>query len=211
MKQAIQTEAGQSLMEVMVAIGILMSGAIAIYGLVLSSIRGGSFSRNELIATQLSKEGIEVVRAFRDANALYNQSHPTDRRVWDEGFDAEEFLIASFSRANYEDPDLRQPLWNFIRVANGDGCVNSGRCRLYWDPVHGLYTHESSNARATSFYRFLQLEEICEDHQIMSGGATCADGGKTKVGRQVISEVRWTEQTNARNFRIEEHLYDWKL
>lgn len=206
-----QDAQGQSMMEGIVAIAILMSAAIAISALAISSIRGGSFSRNEMLATQLAKESIEVARAFRDANALYNQAHPTNRRAWDAGLGIGEFSILEFRRNSYEQPELREPLWKLTAVANGGGCVNTGRCRLFWNPRHGLYTHEATDGIATSFYRFVQINEICDGHQVLAGGETCENLGKKKIGRQLISEVRWTEQKNSRQLRLEEHLYDWKF
>lgn len=60
------SEKGQTLVEVLIAltVGIIVIGALAITTIV--SLRNSQFSQNQLQATQLAQEGIDLVRSNRD-------------------------------------------------------------------------------------------------------------------------------------------------
>lgn len=59
-------EKGQTLVEVLVAltVGIVVIGALAIATIV--SLRNSQFSQNQLLATKLAQEGLDLVRTLRD-------------------------------------------------------------------------------------------------------------------------------------------------
>ena len=61
-------EKGMTLVETMVALVVLTIGLIPILGVVTSSITLAIRIENNLIAANLAQEGIEVVRAIRDAS-----------------------------------------------------------------------------------------------------------------------------------------------
>src|SRR3989338_5251199 len=61
---------GQSLMEVVVALGVVLFVLISIVVLVLINSFGQKASENRVIATNLAREGIEVFRNLRDTAKL---------------------------------------------------------------------------------------------------------------------------------------------
>ncbi|MBU2579067.1 prepilin-type N-terminal cleavage/methylation domain-containing protein [Patescibacteria group bacterium] len=61
---------GFTLIEIMIVISVLCIGIVAIYSLVSKSISVGSSNVNSFLASQLAKEGVEIVRNARDANWL---------------------------------------------------------------------------------------------------------------------------------------------
>jgi len=70
-------EKGTTLIEALVAILILVFGIVPSLAVILT---GNAFSysiRNSLIASNLAQEGVEVVRAMRDANWFNNQPFDT--------------------------------------------------------------------------------------------------------------------------------------
>src|SRR3989344_539699 len=70
-------ERGMTLVEALVAILILVFGIVPSLAIVFT---GNAFSysiRNNLVASNLAQEGIEVVRAMRDANWFNNQAFDT--------------------------------------------------------------------------------------------------------------------------------------
>lgn len=57
---------GQSLLEVLVAVTIIILVAIALMTSVTYSIRNTTFAKNQSIANRLAQEAVEKIRAYRD-------------------------------------------------------------------------------------------------------------------------------------------------
>ena len=58
-------EAGQSLIEVMVAILVIVLVVLGLVSVTTVAMRNASFSRNQTLATKYAQEGIERVRIYR--------------------------------------------------------------------------------------------------------------------------------------------------
>jgi len=56
---------GQSLIEVVVAIGIVVIVIVALVAVTTVSVRNASFSRNQALATKYAQEAIEKIRDYR--------------------------------------------------------------------------------------------------------------------------------------------------
>lgn len=67
-------ESGQTLIETLVAIFILVMGIVAILGLAVYSLNSSSNVIKQIVAVGLAREGVEAVRNMRDTNwmQLYN-------------------------------------------------------------------------------------------------------------------------------------------
>ncbi len=59
---------GQSLFEVIIAIGVTSAILVAIINTAILSVRNTSFSRNKTLASRYSQEAVEWLRGQRDAN-----------------------------------------------------------------------------------------------------------------------------------------------
>lgn len=68
---------GITLIEVMVSLVFLSTGLIPLFGVILSSVKLSIRVKNNLVATNMAQEGIEVVRALRDK--AWMDSAPYDR------------------------------------------------------------------------------------------------------------------------------------
>jgi len=64
----ISIQSGQTLMEVLVALGIIAVVATALSGVVITSMGNARFSKDQSLATQYAQEGMETVRSLRDSN-----------------------------------------------------------------------------------------------------------------------------------------------
>lgn len=62
------SQSGQSLFEVVVAVGVFALIIAAIVGLATSSIRNTTFTRNNALATRYSQEAVEWLRTQRDTD-----------------------------------------------------------------------------------------------------------------------------------------------
>src|SRR5262245_35142172 len=66
----IKTPRGQSFIEAMVALTIIITSISSALALVQSSITASRVGGSQIIAANLAREGIEVVRSLRDGNWL---------------------------------------------------------------------------------------------------------------------------------------------
>lgn len=57
-----------SLIEIMIVLFIVSLGLVGILSLIVQSIQSSDYNKKNLIAYQLSQEGIELVRRYRDSN-----------------------------------------------------------------------------------------------------------------------------------------------
>ncbi len=64
------SQSGQTLLETIVAIFILTMALTTGLGLAIYAINSSSTSQNEIVASGLAREGVEVVRMMRDSNWL---------------------------------------------------------------------------------------------------------------------------------------------
>lgn len=90
-----QFKAGQTLIETVVAIFLLTTGIIGGLGLAIFAIGASDVTLNQIIATNLAREGIEVVRNIRDTNWLTDALADCSAEIgtgqqcyknWDSGF-----------------------------------------------------------------------------------------------------------------------------
>ena len=65
---------GFTLLEIMIAISVMTIGIMGIYALVPKIISIGGANNNRFIASQLAREGLEIVRNIRDTNWLEGNS-----------------------------------------------------------------------------------------------------------------------------------------
>jgi Tfp pilus assembly protein PilV len=63
-------DSGQTLIETIVAIFILVTAVISALGVIVQALGTSSVSRNQIIALNLAREGVDVVRSMRDSNWL---------------------------------------------------------------------------------------------------------------------------------------------
>ncbi len=59
---------GFSILEVIISAFVLSIGIVAVMGLISSSLKNSVDSRNQIIASELAQEGVELVRNVRDTN-----------------------------------------------------------------------------------------------------------------------------------------------
>jgi len=196
MKKIKFLSSGQSLIEAVFAIGILVMIASAILALVSASISGQQESESQIIANNLAREGIEAARNIRDSNWLSNQD-------WDTG------LIDSIGNSQravaWFNPDNGLASWSF------DFNLTPGKDLLFLSSA-GVYSHLAQGNKPTNFSRQVIFENICRNDATGQERITfpCA-GGETKIGLKVSSQVSWHDQVNRpRQVTLQDLFYDWK-
>jgi len=180
---------GQSLMEMIASIAILLIVVVAILALTVSNIVGQKESEFQVLANNLAREGIEVARNTRDSNWLNGQ-------VWDAGLESGEAIV-DFIKAENQ--------WQLNSVA----C--NGNDLLYFNPGSGIYNHDS-NGQAASFSRCLTLRGIClagDGNEYIINDNECNHDDQ-KIGLKIEVKVTWFERNKTREVKLEDSIYDWK-
>lgn len=77
-KNKLKRQFGFSILEVIIAILIISIGMIGVLSLITQNIQAQDISKNDLIASQLAQEGLELARNIRDENWLAGSSYNLD-------------------------------------------------------------------------------------------------------------------------------------
>lgn len=189
---------GFTILETLIALSIVAIGVVGTLTLSSQTVVGSRASQNEVTATNLAREGIEVARALRDSNWLSIEAGMLQDSEWDNGL----YAIGNDYTARAVFDGRR---WT-LDYQYGDLASCKENCRLYLDETTGVYSHES-NGTKTIFHRAVETNAICEDHAIKASGNVC---GNKKVGIQVLATVEWEEQNHTSSLTLEERLYNWR-
>lgn len=196
------SESGQSLIEVVIAIGVILSVLISIAGLVAINIFGQKKSENKTIASNLAREGIEAIRNFRDT-AIVKKRRVEDETDLEYTESSHYYFVTNFNSDN----DNR---WKLTGGGSGWGSeYNLGLS------ANNLY--EPGGATYTGFKRRITIDSLCLDPANCGAGdaGICdpADGASvcaSRIGFRVTSEVQWTENTQTQTVKLVDFLYNWR-
>lgn len=187
---------GQTLLEVIVALGVVLSVLITIAGLVMINLFGQKASESRIIAGNLAREGIEAMRQIRDTVKL--QKTTLDDFTENEYIAVAHYYVPLINTTNNS--------WN-LRADN----INT---QLYLK--NNTYQYDASGT-LSPFKRQLVIDPICQDTANCSAGTTgvceISDGigvCVATIGYRIKSEVQWTENNQAVNFSLTDFLYDWQ-
>ena len=193
---------GQSIVEAIVAITIVITAVMSALTLVQSSITASRIGGSQIVAANLAREGIEVVRSIRDSdwlqgnafsvglsNALYNTARPH----FTPATGAWSLTFASMTLSSTSTQLFRTSQGAFVYAEEYD---NSGV--------------------GTPYKRLLTINRICRNtasgvERIESTAGLACTGSETWVGLGVISQVQYAlSGINNHIVTVEERLYDWR-
>ncbi len=200
MKNIRHNQQGQSLLELLIALFILVSTLTATIALIVTSINAGRESRNKLIGTSLAREGIELVRNIRDSNWL-DDTGP----VWDEGLND-----------GAGDDTTAIPVIDGTSAFGLDFSKNDFTAITYDSATDAYYQGDAAPGANSQFYRIMNINAICRasngDETIISANSPSNDcSGDDEVGLRIVSEVRWPSQTSSKKIILEDRLYNWQV
>lgn len=207
---------GQTLIETVVAIGIIVAITLSLTALTIQALSISRLVRERTVAMNLAQEGVEWARSVRDSNWLRNDAAVP----WHTGLEKSlDEYIATIGWDPSQDPSLRKFYANFANVAASD--IGTDRSLLYRpESAPDSYTMNSFSATPTIFHRLVYLWPICMDlsgtlaqqvaseETIMQERVVCPSP-KTKVGVAVRADVQYRD---GRLFTVtaEERLYNWR-
>ncbi len=224
-KLFLKTKSGQGILEVVVAISVITVALVAIINLAIFNINVQGYNHNMLVASNLARESIEVVRNIRDSNWLDATKNWDDSLVvnpdTDQDHEENTFVIHNQSSEQHSfDYDIYSvgASWNTCFIKNYTFY------RLYFRSViassgHKLYNNFlnflSIDNEASNFYRLIYINPICwnGNNEIILNhyGDICDNhAGYEKVGMEVISKVAWKQKGDFKTLEVEDRLYNWK-
>lgn len=160
-------KSGFSIIEVMIGIFIFALWLVAILALLTSSLSVNELNKNSIIAGQLAREQIELVRNIRDTNykklKLWNQHNPeseltiTDKADPSKVFLPDEYYFIENNYTNWE--ILVELLWLIIlEWPEHLGSMNT-EYGLCFDSVNRYIKCSPSETNNTKFYKYLKVEQ----------------------------------------------------
>jgi Tfp pilus assembly protein PilV len=190
-------QSGQSLVEMIIAIAIILTGLIGAIALTISNLTGSAEAGTRVVATNLAKEGIEVARNIRDTNWLKNLA-------WDNGL---------YSGTDYTAIAVFNPATKQWSLDFSPASVTDAAAKLYLS-TGNLYLQDVNPpaGQATLYSRLITLDPIClngtSKAETITGSACGA--GETKIGIRVKAEVAWSQSGRARSLTVEDRIYNWR-
>ena len=185
---------GITLVETVVAVTILVAAITGPMTLASQSLRASRDARNELIATHLAEEGVEIVHSVRDNNSATDVSGT--HTAW-----MNTLYPACIKGCGADPTDHSVPVWGPNALV---GCP-AGDCsvvqNLYYNPATGLYKQSanplSSPWSITPFKRVITLQGI-------------DDVGVPVRQVRVTSTVTYSSFSNTpRTVTVVDDLYNW--
>jgi Tfp pilus assembly protein PilV len=209
---------GITLMETIFALAILVIGIIAVLTLASSSIVISQKSEQNIVVTNLAREGLEIVRGIREVATqgsfcmgsrqgdsrwpvcYVHDSYPAGNPAGDGVIDTNDnYYVLPSSVSNFFNvpdgcytvgPDDAHFRLNQLTDIDCNQIFDCTACRLY--QANGLYTHDAAGT-PTPFWRMINWEKDEATGEVI-----------------ILSRVAWTERGRTHTFVLEDHLTDWQ-
>lgn len=180
------TKKGFTLIETLVAISVLVVAIAAPLSLASQSLFSAYYAKDQLIASHLAQEAIEIVRQKRDHNLLLILRDPLrDRGDWLLDTQLQGVSNGTKKIVTVDVEDISNLTFTLVDQALG---IDDTLAVLKHNG--SIYNH--SNGNDTRFKRVLELKKI-SDSEI-----------------EVVARVKWqTGSFRPRTFTIKENLYNW--
>ncbi|MDD5290335.1 MAG: prepilin-type N-terminal cleavage/methylation domain-containing protein [Patescibacteria group bacterium] len=175
---------GITLMETMFALAILVVGILAVLTMTTSSVVLSQASEQNIVAVNLAREGLELVRGIRDFSH-YNMDQAAlvlPDGVLDFFSVPEGCYVVGVAGEQFVLKEV---------VGGCDSIADCTDCRLFRDPETGVYTYEDINTTPTIFRRAVLLTP---------------DG----VNMRVLSKAFWSEHGRNHEYTLEDYLTEWQ-
>lgn len=195
----IKNIAGQSLIELIVAVAIIQVGLLSVWSLFLSNFNAEREAEMRIVGANLSREAVELVKNIRDSNWLRADRGEINRDgklwLWDQGLDSGVYSVS------YDDGVLG----------------NESDSRLYVDP-QGFFTNSPNGTKLSPYERIVILKSVCcpdndnnlacdsTEYQIKDFDDSC----DLRIGIDVVAETSWIHSGAERRSVVENIIYDWR-
>ncbi len=185
-RKSLANQGGQGLLELVIALGILVTGISVVLTLSFANAAAGREAEARAVAANLSREGIEVVQHIRFSNIDLGFN-------WDQGLSTGTYAVVF-------DPSST-PSWRLdpVTSANQELLLQESSAAGFL----GLRLQGSGSGTPTGFLRTVSIGDICED-----GSSSCLPGNP-KAGIRVNAAVTW-KTGGRRTVSTEATYYHWQ-
>ena len=193
---------GQSFIEAMVAITVIITAISSSLALIQSSITATRIGGMQVVAANLAREGLEVVRAIRDPHWRKSRSFAVG------------LIDAGGNKTARPVLDAENGGWTLSFEPSDLAAENA----VVYVSDRGVYRQADAtppDSARSPYARVLTLQHVCRDdgtgvERLVGSTASCL-GSETLAGLAVTSSVRWRgvggrQQT----LTAEERFYDWR-
>lgn len=176
-----------SIIEILIWIFIFSLWLVSVYALILSTMKLNDYSKNSIIATNLAREWVEIVRNVRDSN--YKNMFKWNKLPWNDVNNLFQTWVYYKVENNFsQDWDLVlfekiTDFWEWKNELNWKMrqyklCLNS----------FNIYTYNcNSENKETYFYRYLKFDDVTYSNS----WSEVAMGDALKLTSKVIWYNRW--------------------
>ncbi|MBU0707793.1 hypothetical protein KKG41_05480 [Patescibacteria group bacterium] len=229
-----KNQKGITILETIIAIFVIMVGITSAVVLIIASTSAARKTKNELIASNLARETIEVIRNKRDSNWLKIESGELASSMWDDGLG--DYINNYYDGIYHFDdegigPDDPAFGWTFFYEDDYDiDDLNDLRPQIYYHDDSGAKLYNQYDGaiflppagQNTIFRRVFETNPICYDETVVpqemiattESGDDCDSlpDNRKKIGIQVVVHVHWRDVGNNKTFELiqEDRLYNWK-
>ncbi|MFA5935690.1 MAG: hypothetical protein WC787_02465 [Patescibacteria group bacterium] len=191
---------GQTLIELLIASAVIVTGLFAASSLVFSNLQLSDRDADEVVAVNLAREGVELAKQVRDSNWLGGLS-------FDQGLRTGTDYSAT-------------PRWNgsaavqsvvFDFTANDINATQAIVRRSTDLATPDFYTQSDPTAPVTPWRRLVIFHPICDTAgglTYLNDGLDC--GADPTVGIRVESRIEWLRKGRTSVRTIYEDLFDWR-
>lgn len=191
-----------SIIEVLIGIFVFSLGLVSIYALLASSLSINSLNQNSIIASNLAREQLELMRNIRDTNyknlKVYNQQDPAADFNLDETslFQVWKFytLENNLSSGNIDVETIESPVWKEISEIFWS---NRAFGRLCFDDKN-RYVYCSGWWDTSSFLRYIEVTQVQDEWWALIEDALL-----------ITSRVSWY-QRGYHEYEVRTILTDWR-
>lgn len=206
---------GQGAIELIIALSIITFAIVGIISLTVMNISGQKITEDYIIASQLAREGVEVIRNLRDTDWLASDSVI---RTATADF-TKHYGIVRFDFTN----NTWSPVFNLFAdnaYEDANGSYNSDSKILLAGSPDGVYQHDAGTA--TPYGRIIVIDFICLNTGDCTDGIcsyselNCTDSTSDSdtypdvIGYRVTAKVQWNSKGVLSYASSTDYLYDWR-
>ncbi len=215
---------GFTLIELILALGVFTVGIIAAMTLVMADANRAQENMDNVLAANLAKESLDLVRNIRDSNWLRIDANDTGSCnlgslcSWDYGLNQSNYIYLDYLDSQKTPNDLlTENAFNCLGSESIATCLSNcgGNCRLYRN-TDGFYSHDNTGF-PTTVYRIIRLKRICFDptetdatkreyERNMTGACDIND---EYIGIEATAYLEWT-RGQIHSLQFSERLYNWR-
>ena len=192
---------GQGLVELIVAVAVIQVGLLSVWSLFLINFNAEKEAEMRIVGSNLSREGVELVKNIRDSNWLKVDQGAVDFNDNNRPWTWDKYLEAGTSSVSYDRDDLDSP----------------SNDQLYYDS-YGFYTNSNVGTAISPYKRIVSLKPICckdldDDLRCDNTDYSPEDTESLcdfKIGVKVVSKTIWSQSGGSREAVVEDLIYNWR-